>query len=153
MSEQNMSEQNTMKVEAVESFVYANESALRERRAAADRENLEKAQRVARYSAGVTVENGKYRIATAADDPAKVINVVVFTSLNKTKTGYRKFRAMMGDGAALAKIEDADLRGFVNNRLAFSPTVRKAFQSHFARMGMIEPGYDPGFPASLNVGF
>ena len=147
MSEQNMSEQDTVQVD---SFQYADENALAKARALADAAAIEKAQRTAKYTAQVVKADGKYRAATAEDDPAQVVKVTITASLNKTRSGFRKFRATFENGA---KIENADLRSYLNNRVAFSPTVFKTFRDYFAGMGMIESGYVPAAPASLNVGF
>lgn len=147
MSEQNMNEQDAV---TVETFQYADENALAKARALADAAAIEKAQRTAKYTANVVKVDGKYRAATAEDDPAQIVKVTITASLNKTRTGYRKFRATFDNGA---KIENADLRSYLNNRVAFSPTVFKTFRDYFAGMGMIESGYRPAAPASLNVGF
>ena len=147
MSEQNMTEQDAVQIET---FQYADEIALSRARALADAAAIEKAQRTAKYTANVIKVDGKYRAATAEDDPAQVIRVTTTASPNKTRTGYRKFRATFENGA---KIENADLRSYLNNRVAFSPTVFKTFRDYFAGMGMIESGYRPAAPASLNVGF
>lgn len=148
MSEQqSMIEQDAVQIET---FQYADETALSRARALADAAAIEKAQRTAKYTANVIKIDGKYRAATAEDDPAQIVKVTITASLNKTRTGYRKFRATFDNGA---KIENADLRSYLNNRVAFSPTVFKTFRDYFAGMGMIESGYVPAAPASLNVGF
>ena len=148
MSEQqSMIEQDAVQIET---FQYANENELAQRRARQQRDAVEKSQRVARYTFGAVRDRGQYRLATATDQPKDVVKVVLFASLNKSGSGFRKFRATLDGGA---KIDESDLRAFVDNKVAFGQTVRHAFLQHFERVGAIEAGYVPAMPASLHVGF